>query len=89
MKGLKVLGTILGNSSTNLKLRHLSEILKGFLIYCTDKICRYHLMKMLIYIYIYMCVCVCVWLIQSYKPHQERVTDEHLCWETLYDFLEI
>ena len=47
MKGLKVLGTILGNSSpnSNLKLRHLSENLKGSWINYTDKICFHYLMK--------------------------------------------
>ena len=42
-----MLGTILGNSSTNsnLKLRHLSENLKGSSIYHIDKIYLYYLMK--------------------------------------------
>ena len=43
----KALGTILGNSSTNsnLKLRHVSENLKGSWMNYTDKICLCYLMK--------------------------------------------
>ena len=76
MKGPKVLGTILVNSSTNSnrKQRHLTGNLKGSWLNYTDKICLYYWMKHAwmneccltthththIYIYIYIYIYVCV-----------------------------